>query len=822
MSEVTAKQLAETVGIPLSRLSNQLKEATGKAIDDPNQLITDQEKRQLLEYLQRSHGKKSESASPEKKITLRRSRLTSEVKVAAGQGKTKTISVQVRKKRSMLPPEELEVKEQPAEVSSVSSKTTRKESVEPEGSSAQQEGISEAEPLKPKGEHPSGKIKEIELPTRVLAEEENGKKHGDKKSKKRSIRDRFTDDKKKFRPEDIDITGEVVIHRHRKIRHKKVSDHFQQGFEKPTAPVIREVIIPETILVSELAQRLSLKASEVVKILMKLGVMVTINQVIDQDTAVILVEELGHIPKPVHSDILEKELTKDLESMGEKVPRPPVVTIMGHVDHGKTSLLDYIRRTKVTQGEAGGITQHIGAYHVETQKGMITFLDTPGHEAFTAMRARGAKVTDIVVLVVAADDGVKPQTIEAIQHAKAASVPIVVAVNKIDKPEADPERVKLELSQQGVVAEDWGGDCIFVNVSAKQGLGIDELLDSILVQAELLELKAIVDCPAQGIVVESRLEKGRGPVATVLVQQGRLRKGDILLAGMQYGRVRALLDEVGQPITEAGPSMPVELLGLSGTPTAGDECVVVPTESKAREVSLFRQSKHRELKLAKQRPQVATAENLFERLDETGARILNVVIKADTQGSVEAICDALNKLSVPEARVNIIGSGVGAITSSDVNLGLASKAIILGFNVRADATAKDLIEEGNVVLNYFSVIYDLLDLVKKVLSGLLSPEIRETTLGLAEVREVFRATKLGTVAGCMVTEGVLRRRYPIRVLRDHVVIFQGELESLRRFKEDVSEVRQGHECGLVIKNYHDIQPKDMIELYETAEIARVL
>lgn len=822
MSEVTVKQLAETVGVPLNRLLSQLKEA-GMSIDNPDQVVSEQEKRQLLQYLQRSKGKKEEPKAV-KKITLRRSRVVSEVKVAAGQGKTKTISVQVRKKRSVVATEEPEAKEpllEETEVLLPSSEIPTAEIVEGTETTPSVEpvGTPPELPRKPKIELPAGKIKEIALTDTA---EEGVKKHADKKGKKRPVRDRFIEDKKKLRPEDLDVTGEVVIHRHRKVRHKKSADHFQQGFEKPTAPVIKEVLIPETIAVSDLAQRMSLKATEVVKALMKLGAMVTINQVIDQDTAVIVVEELGHTPKAVHSDILEKELTKGLESSSERVSRAPVVTIMGHVDHGKTSLLDYIRRTKVTQGEAGGITQHIGAYHVETPKGVITFLDTPGHEAFTAMRARGAKVTDIVVLVVAADDGVKPQTIEAIQHAKAANVPIVVAVNKIDKPDADPERVKLELSQQGVIAEDWGGEAIFVKVSAKQGLGIDELLDSILVQSELLELKAIVDSPAQGIVVESRLDKGRGPVATILIQQGTLRKGDVLLAGMEYGRVRALLDEVGHPLQKAGPSMPVEVLGLSGAPIAGDDCAVVATESKAREISLFRQGKYREVKLAKQRPQFATAENLFNHLGGGVARVLNVIIKGDTQGSVEAICDALEKLSVSEAKVHIIGRGVGAITSSDVNLGLASKAMILGFNVRADSTAKNLIEEEAVVLNYFSIIYDLLDVIKKILSGMLSPEIRETTLGLAEVREVFRSTKTGTVAGCMVTEGVLRRRYPVRVLRNNVVIFQGELETLKRFKEDVSEVRQGLECGLIIKNYHDVQPQDTIELYETSEIARVL
>jgi translation initiation factor IF-2 len=495
------------------------------------------------------------------------------------------------------------------------------------------------------------------------------------------------------------------------------------------------------------------------------------------------------------------------------------VTIMGHVDHGKTSLLDYIRRTKVTLGEAGGITQHIGAYHVETPKGMVTFLDTPGHAAFTAMRARGAKVTDIVVLVVAADDGVMPQTVEAIQHAKAAKVPIIVAVNKMDKHGAEPDRIKTELTQHEVIAEEWGGDSMFVPISAKTGLGIDALLDSILVQAELLELKARIDCPASGVVVESRLDKGRGPVATVLVQSGILRKGDVLLAGLQYGRVRAMLDENGRTITEAGPSMPVEVLGLSGTPVAGDDATVVGDERKAREIVLFRQGKFREVRLAKQ--QAAKREDMFERLGDE-VRCLNVVLKADVQGSVEALCDALTKLSTDEVKVKIVGSGVGGINESDANLGLASKALIIGFNVRADAASRRLVEREGLMMHYHSIIYNVIDEVKALLGGMLSPEVKEQIIGLAEVREVFRSPKLGAVAGCMVIEGLVRRNKKIRVLRDNIVIFEGELESLRRFKDDVNEVRNGTECGIAIKSYNDVKAGDQIEVFETVEVARVL
>ncbi|MDQ2993730.1 MAG: translation initiation factor IF-2, partial [Pseudomonadota bacterium] len=545
----------------------------------------------------------------------------------------------------------------------------------------------------------------------------------------------------------------------------------------------------------------------------------TINQVIDQDTAAIVVEEMGHTPILTKENALEIALAESGMVDVEPLARAPVVTIMGHVDHGKTSLLDYIRRTKVTSTEAGGITQHIGAYHVDTNKGMITFLDTPGHEAFTAMRARGASCTDIVILVVAADDGVKPQTVEALQHAQAAGVPMIVAVNKMDKPGADPERVKKELTQYNVVAEDWGGDVIFQPISAKTGEGVDDLLDSILLQAEVLELKAIAEGPAKGVVVESRLDKGRGPVATILVRRGLLRKGDIVLAGSEYGRVRAMISDNGTEITSAGPSMPVEILGLSGTPSAGDEAVVVPTEKKAREVALFRQGKYREVKLARQ--QAAKLENIFDRLTE-GANELTLVLKADVQGSLEAITDSLIKMSTPEVKVNIIARGVGGITESDINLAIASSAVVIGFNVRADATGRRLVEAEGVDLRYYSIIYDLLDEVKAALSGMLAPEYKETIVGLAEVRDVFRSTKIGAIAGCMVIEGQMKRNLPIRVLRDNVVIYVGQLESLRRFKDDVSEVRKGTECGIGVKDYNDVKPGDNIEAYETVAVARKL
>ncbi|MBI2379654.1 MAG: translation initiation factor IF-2 [Gammaproteobacteria bacterium] len=600
-------------------------------------------------------------------------------------------------------------------------------------------------------------------------------------------------------------------------RHKHA---LQQGFNKPAAPVVRDVGIPETITVAELANKMAVKGSEVIKVLIKNGVMATINQVIDQETAAIIVEEMGHTPKLVMADALETEVLASAEGTGELLNRAPVVTIMGHVDHGKTSLLDYIRKAKVAAGEAGGITQHIGAYHVETPRGMITFLDTPGHAAFTAMRARGAKATDIVVLVVAADDGVMPQTIEAIQHAKAAGAPLVVAVNKIDKPAADPDRVKQELVVQNVVPEEWGGDAQFMHVSAKTGQGIDELLEAILIQAEVLELKAMKDAPAKGVVVESRLDKGRGAVATVLVQNGTLKKGDILLTGFHYGRVRALIDETGKEVAEAGPSIPVEVLGLSGVPSAGDEATVVPDERKAREVALFRQGKFRDVKLARQ--QKAKLENMFANMEEGEVHNVNIVLKADVQGSVEALADALTALSTAEVKVKIISSGVGGFSETDVNLAAASEAIMIGFNVRADATARKLVEQEGVDLRYYSIIYEVIDEVRAAMLGRLKPEFKQQIIGLAEVRDVFRHPKFGAIAGCMVVEGVVRRHNPIRVLRDNVVIFQGELDSLRRFKDDVNEVRNGMECGMGVKNYNDVRVGDHIEVFETVEVQRTL
>ncbi|MGB5062993.1 MAG: translation initiation factor IF-2, partial [Candidatus Competibacter sp.] len=591
----------------------------------------------------------------------------------------------------------------------------------------------------------------------------------------------------------------------------------RHGFAKPTAPVVREVALPETISVIDLAQKMSVKATEVIKTLLKMGMMVTINQMIDQETAALAVEEMGHTYKLLNENALEEELTA--ETGGEAMPRPPVVTIMGHVDHGKTSLLDYIRRTRVAAGEAGGITQHIGAYHVRTPKGVVTFLDTPGHAAFTAMRARGAKATDVVVLVVAADDGVMPQTVEAIQHARAAGVPIVVAVNKMDKSGADPERVKSELSVQGVISEEWGGDTLFTYVSAKSGAGVDELLDRILVQAEVLELHAPVDGLAKGMVIESRLDKGRGPVATVLVQSGTLRKGDVILSGLEFGRVRAMLNETGQSTSEAGPSIPVEVLGLSGTPKAGDDVIAVADERKAREIALFRQGKARE---EQTRKPVMDIDGISRQFEAGEINMLNVVLKADVQGSAEAIVDALTRLSTAEVQVKIIASGVGGINESDINLAKTSKAIIIGFNVRADSVAKRLAEEEGLKLHYYSIIYELIDDVKRAMVGMLKPAFKEEIVGLAEVRDVFRSPKFGVVAGCMVVDGMVRRNNPIRVLRNNVVIFEGVLDSLRRFKDDVSEVRAGTECGVGVRNYNDIRQGDHIEVFERVQVERTL
>ena len=609
--------------------------------------------------------------------------------------------------------------------------------------------------------------------------------------------------------------------RRRGRRKKGHEEHSKHGFAQPTEKIVYDVNVPENISVGELAQQMAVKAGVVIKELMRLGVMATINQMVDQDTASLVIEELGHRVKLVSEDELEDKLEEAIAKQeGTLTPRAPVVTVMGHVDHGKTSLLDYIRETKVASGEAGGITQHIGAYHVQTGQGMITFLDTPGHAAFTSMRARGARSTDIVILVVAADDGVMPQTEEAIQHARAAEVPLVVAVNKIDKEAADPDRVKNELAAKDVIPEDWGGDTQFIEVSAQTGQGIDALLDALLLQSELLELQAPRDTAGQGIVIESRLDKGRGSVASLLVQQGTLRQGDIVLAGLQYGRVRAMLDESSQPIDDAGPSIPVEILGLDGTPDAGDSFVVVESEKRAREIAESRSEKLRTNRLARQ--QAAKLDNMFESMTAGERKVLNLVVKADVRGSLEALQGALADLGNDEVKVNVVASGVGGLTESDVSLALTSEAIMFGFNVRADSGARRLAEQEGVEVRYYKVIYDLIDDVRSALSGLLSPELREEIIGIAEVRDVFRSPKFGQIAGCMVTEGTVYRSKPIRVLRDNIVIYEGELESLRRFKDDASEVRNGVECGIGVKNYTDVKVGDLIEVFDVNEIARTL
>jgi translation initiation factor IF-2 len=831
MSEVTIKEFAEAIGVPLERLLAQLGDS-GVSVRDAEDVIGDDDKVQLLEHLRKKHGTEEPAATEEagapKKITLKR-RSTSELRQKTGMaGKGKTVTVEVRKKRTyvkrsvVVAEEDKRIDEEVVQRLEARLEEESKLRAEEEARRVEEESRQREEEARKAEEEARRKVEEeakrqVEDARRVAT--------GEPAKEKPELKERDEKKKRKKRakagPEELHVTAGKSGRRKKKGKGKPVvSTATVHGFERPTAPVVHEVSIPETISVAELAQKMSVKAAEVIKEMMKMGSMVTINQVLDQDTAAILVEEMGHKVKLLRENALEDEVLQATSGKGEAVQRPPVVTIMGHVDHGKTSLLDHIRASRVASGEAGGITQHIGAYHVETERGVISFLDTPGHAAFTAMRARGAEVTDIVVLVVAADDGVMPQTKEAIQHARAADVPLIVAVNKIDKPEADPDRVKKELVAEEVIPEEWGGDTIFVNVSAKTGEGIDALLESILLTAEVLELKAVPDSPASGIVIESRLDKGRGAVASILVQEGTLRKGDIVLAGHEYGRVRAMIDENGKPITEAGPSIPVEILGLSGTPGAGDSAIVVADDRKAREVALFRQGKFRDVKFARQ--QQAKLDEMFTQMSEGEVNVLNILIKADVQGSVEAISDALVKLSTDEVRVKIVASGVGGITESDANLAVASNAIIIGFNVRADAGAKRAIDEQGVDLHYYSIIYELIDEVKGAMSGMLAPEFKEEIIGLAEVRDVFRSPKIGAIAGCMVVDGAVKRNSPIRVLRDNVVIFEGELESLRRYKDDVNEVKAGTECGIGVKNYNDVKAGDQIEVYERVQIQRTL
>ena len=651
-------------------------------------------------------------------------------------------------------------------------------------------------------------------------EEERSRKLADDKRRREQEKNKS---KTRYGRKELHVaSGAPVRRRKPSLRVRPSSSRpSEHGFSRPTTRVVHEVAVPEAITVAELAKQMAVKAGEVIKVLMQMGIMVTINQSLDQDTAFLVVEEMGHTAKPAEEKDIEQELSAaEPEIEGDSLPRPPVVTVMGHVDHGKTSLLDHIRQTHVADGEAGGITQHIGAYHVNTDRGVITFLDTPGHAAFTAMRARGAQATDIVILVVAADDGVMPQTREAIQHSRAAETPIIVAVNKIDKPDADLDRVRTDLSKEEVIPEEWGGEDIFVNLSAKTGEGVDELLENVLLQAEVMELTANPDAMARGVVVESSLDKGRGPIATLLIQQGTLRRGDMILAGQEYGRVRAMFNEGGEVIEEAGPSMPVVVQGLSGVPQAGDEMLAVVNERKARDAASQRQDRQREGRLARQ--QAANLQNLFDNMGKEEQTNVNLLVRADVQGSVEALRDALTNLSNDDVKVNIVASGVGAITENDASLAQASSAIIIGFNVRADATARKVIQEHELDLHYYSVIYDAIDEVKKAISGLLGTEIREQIIGLAEVKDVFRSSKLGAIAGCLVIEGSVKRNNPIRVLRDNVVIFEGELESLRRFKDEAKEVQSGTECGIGVKMYNDVKPGDHIECFERIEVARTL
>ena len=832
MASVTVTQFADVLNVPVDKLLTQLDEA-GIKISGSDDIISDEAKLELLTHLRRSHGQNDtlETAAAPRRITLKRKSL-SELRMSGAQGRTRTVSVEVRRKRTYIKRDVLEKQAQDEQEELDRQRVAEEErveaaAVEEQRLKAEQEAAAEREKQELARKDAEDEARKVaEKAVADVADEKAGTD-----TRTRRTKDKEKTKSKPKRPEtrygrkELHVAGDKSGRRRRKtpVRRRPVSlgGDSKHGFEKPTAPVIHEVEIPDSISVADLAQQMAIKGNEVVKVLFNLGAMVTINQVIDQDTATLVVEELGHVAIPVQSaDIDEKLLADEQALTGEKIARPPVVTIMGHVDHGKTSLLDHIRRTKVAEGEAGGITQHIGAYAVDTGKGKVTFLDTPGHAAFTAMRARGAQATDIVILVVAADDGVMPQTVEAIQHAKAAGVPLVVAVNKIDRDNADPERVKNELSQHEVIPEDWGGEHLFVNVSALTGEGVDALLDAILLQAEVMDLSAVADGPARGVVIESSLEKGRGAVATLLVQGGTLKQGDMVIAGEEYGRVKNMFDENGAVIKEAGASTPVVVLGLSKTPSAGEDFLVVKNERKAREVAEYRQSRTRDAKFAQQ--QASKLEDMFSQMQDGKSSTVTLIIKSDVHGSAEALRDALLKLSNDEVKVKVLGSSVGGITETDANLAAASNAVIIGFNVRADASARAAIKESGVDVRYYSIIYEAIDDVKAALSGLLAPEIREQIVGLAEVKEVFSSPKFGDIAGCIVSEGLVKLANPIRVLRDNVVIYEGELESLRRFKDDVNEVRSGTECGIGVKNYNDVKAGDQIECFERIEVARTL
>jgi translation initiation factor IF-2 len=861
MSDKTVRQLAEVVGIPLDRLLEQMKEAglTGNSAED---VINEDEKMKLLSHLRKRHGKgggdESLTTKSPKRVTLRR-RSTSELRQARAPGQTsKTVSVEIRKQKTYIKRSEVAdsaetkvaeqakqaLQEQQQQIDAEEQERLRhqqaQEKLEAErrleedkkrelqGEQQQQierekaERAAKEDAARKEEERKKEIERKIEIVATRVAEAAKQKQETSGKSTKQATDQLGIRGKQKNKQSLKPFAGQKRKKRKEKLKNSGLTgtDNKHQ-FEMPVTPVVKEIAIPENIVVSDLAQKMSVKAAEIIKHLMKLGIMATINQSIDQETAAILVEELGHKPLLQSDDDLEHEMLGSLKKEEfEEKPRAPIVTIMGHVDHGKTSLLDYIRKSRVAAGEAGGITQHIGAYQVKTDHGSVTFLDTPGHAAFTAMRARGAQVTDVVIIVIAADDGVMPQTKEAVEHARAAEVPMLVAINKVDKPEADPDRVKQELAAINVVPEEWGGDTQFINVSAKTGQGVDELIEALILQAEILELTAADVGPASGFVIEARLDKGRGPVATVLVQKGTLNKGEIVLCGHEYGRVRAMFNENAKAVKTAGPSTPVEILGLSGTPMAGEEFFVVPNDRVARELAEHREDRSRLKKHAAQ--QAAKLDEVFSRMEAGEIANLNLVIKTDVQGSLEALQESLVKLSTDEVSVKVVYGGVGGINEGDANLALASNAIIIGFNVRADATARKLIAEKEIDLHYYSVIYDAIDEVKKSISGMLAPEIKEQIVGIAEVREVFRSPKLGAIAGCMVSEGVVKRNLPIRVLRDNIVIYEGQLESLRRFKEDATEVKAGMECGIGVKNYNDVKVNDQIEVFERVEVKREL
>jgi translation initiation factor IF-2 len=862
MGKLNVAQFATELGLPVTLLLEQL-QAAGIAKEQESDPMSEKDKAKLLEHLRQSHG----GEKPAKKITLIR-RETTEIKKADSSGRARTIQVEVRKRRVVAPTaaaeaaaapvapvkataapkkgksakvvdeKELAAREEEARLQ-VELATRQAAEIQAKQERSKRKATTKAaEPELPPVVAVAAKVDQAApvaaAPTANLAEGTLHKpvpKPGDKiakpsKKPKPEAKSSPWDEKghKKRTPAKTGEKPGVWTSPVRAPRHDKHAKHTaepEHAFSLPTEPIVHEVAVPETITVAELAQKMSVKASEIIKVLMKMGLMVTINQVLDQETAMIVVEEMGHVAKAAKLDDPDAYLM-DTEEHHDLVlePRAPVVTVMGHVDHGKTSLLDYIRRTRVATGEAGGITQHIGAYHVDTPRGMVTFLDTPGHEAFTAMRARGAKATDIVILVVAADDGVMPQTKEAIAHARAAEVPLVVAITKVDKADANIEKVKQELAAEGVTPEDWGGDSMFVEISSKTGQGIDQLLEGVLLQAEVLELKAPRTTNAKGLVIEARLDKGKGPVATVLIQSGTMKRGDAVLVGSVFGRVRAMLDENGKTIIEAGPSIPVEIQGLSEVPIAGEELMVLTDEKRAREIAQFRQGKYRGVKLAKQ--QAAKLENMFEQMAEGEVGVLSLIVKSDVQGSAEAIAQSLQKLSTNEVKVNLIHGGVGAITESDVNLALASKAIIIGFNTRADAAARKLAESSGVDIRYYNIIYAMVDEIRAALSGMLAPEKRESIMGTVEVRQVFTVSKIGTIAGCMVLDGVIKRGAKVRVLRDNVLIHDGELDSLKRFKDDVKEVKANFECGLSVKNFNDLVVGDKLEAYEIVEVARAL